>query len=362
VSPDLLRQPVECVVLVDDEEIPDLYPYLTGVEIRTSRSAATTCAIRLDTLRDEQGEWLVQDRDLFVPWKRIRIEARFGDRSEEVMRGYIREVVAEHPLEMASSRVTVTAQDASLFFDREHVRRVWSTEEEPVADGDIAAEIASAADPALASEADDGLENTSLNQDGTTIDFLKKRAEANGFELFFRRGTLHFHAPRLEEEPQPTIMLYAGPATNCLRFEVKFDGHKPDRVLVERAADTGTDPEVTTVEPDLPLLGTQAATSESMGLPTFEWRMSLPRGATRAEADARAQAAANKNAWKIQATGELDGALYGHVLLTHATVEVDGAGSTYGGKYYVDEVIHDFSHEGYRQRFTLLRNATGQQP
>jgi hypothetical protein len=39
---------------------------------------------------------------------------------------------------------------------------------------------------------------------------------------------------------------------------------------------------------------------------------------------------------------------------------VDGAGETYGGRYYVDEVQHRFSTEGYRQGFKLLRNATGE--
>ena len=179
--------------------------------------------------------------------------------------------------------------------------------------------------------------------------------------MYFREGVLYFHAPRLDEDPQRTILVYAGYSTNCLSFQTKFDGHKPDRVRVVRAADTGTDPEGEVYEPNLPLLGTTVADSESMGLESFEWSMNRPSGATRAEVDARAQAAANKNAWKIEATGELDGALYGAVLVTHKTVEVDGVGSTLGGKYYVDEVTHTFSPDGYRQRFKLLRNATGQQ-
>jgi hypothetical protein len=49
------------------------------------------------------------------------------------------------------------------------------------------------------------------------------------------------------------------------------------------------------------------------------------------------------------------------VLLTHTLVVVDGAGETYGGTYYVDEVQHRFSTDGYRQGFKLLRNATGEE-
>jgi len=90
--------------------------------------------------------------------------------------------------------------------------------------------------------------------------------------------------------------------------------------------------------------------------------MEQPNGANAAEVEARAQAKANENAWKVIAEGELDGALYGHVLLTHKTVMVDGAGTTYGGLYYVSSVEHRFSTAGYRQRFKLLRNATGETP
>ena len=78
------------------------------------------------------------------------------------------------------------------------------------------------------------------------------------------------------------------------------------------------------------------------------------------EARTRAQAKANENAWKIKADGELDGSLYGHVLLTHKLVGVYGVGETYGGLYYVDQVTHSFGQNGYRQSFKLLRNATGQ--
>lgn len=354
-----VRAPVECRILVDGEEIADVYGLIQRVEVKMSRSAATTCEIQLDTFRDESGEWAAQDSGLFVPWKAIVVTAEFADHSEEVMRGYIRDVRVEYPQSQSAAVVKVTAQDDSLGLDRVHVRRTWSTEDEQRADGDIASEIAS--DNGLDADVDDGLRNGSLNQDGTSIAFLKRRAEANGFELFFRAGVLHFFAPRLEEEPQPTILVYAGRATNCTGFQATHDGHRPDAVRVVRAAETGVEPEETRVEPDLPLLGRVAAESSSMGLSPFEWSMNQPQGATRAEADARAQAAANENAWKVVATGELDGALYGHVLLTHGTVDVDGVGSTYGGRYYVDEVTHSFSIDGYRQRFKLLRNATGQQ-
>lgn len=351
--------PVECVIKIDENEIKELYPYVKSVEVQMSRSKATICKIIIDSFRDETGEWFVQDKDYVRPWKQLKIEAHFADYQEEVMRGYIRDVEVQHPNDMSASIVTINGQDDSMLLDREHIRKTWSTEEGQMSDGEIADEIAT--NNTLESDTEQGLRNTSLLQDETSIAFLKKRAEANGFELLFREGKLHFYSSRLTEEPQSTIMVYAGLDTNCLSFNGKYNGHKPDQIKVVRAADTGTDPETEIITPDITLLGNTAADSNSMGLTTFEWSMNQPRGATRAEANSRAQAAANNNSWKIGATGELDGALYGHVLLTHKTVEVDGVGSTWGGKYYVDEVAHKFSLEGYRQRFKLLRNAVGQQ-
>jgi phage protein D len=355
-----LRQPVECLISVDGNEIAALYPLLREVRVDTSRGAAATCTLVFDTLRKEDGTWLVQDSGTFEPWRRLRIEARFGSHSEEVMRGFVRELHVECPEDMGSARVTVTGQDESLLLDREHMRRTWSTEDAPMADGQIAQQIAS--DHGLSAQVDTGLTNASLAADATLIRFLQDRAEANGFELLVRAGTLYFQAPQLSGTPQPTIRVYAGDATNCLHFSTSHDGHKPDQVRVIRAAEQGTAQDDLTVSPDLAVLGKTAADSTRAGLGAFVWTMPRPNGATLAEAQARARAKANENAWKISAEGELDGALYGHVLLTHQTVTVDGVGETYGGVYYVDEVRHVFSADGYRQSFKLLRNALGEQP
>jgi hypothetical protein len=140
---------------------------------------------------------------------------------------------------------------------------------------------------------------------------------------------------------------------------VRFDGHKPDKVGITRAPDVGSEAQEEIFEPDLPLLGRDAANSESMGLEPFTWYMPQPHGSTETEVLARAQAKANENAWKIVAEGELDGSLYGHVLLNYLTVTVDGVGDVDGGLYYVDQVIHQFTPDGYSQTFRLLSNATG---
>ena len=351
------RQPPRCRITVDGEEITEILPYLAEAVVETSRDQASVCTLVFDTVRLEDETWQIQDAGIFVPWKTFKIEADFGDYTEEVMRGYIKEVIADTPEQMGDAKVIVFCQDEGIILDREHIRKVWSREDETMTDGEIVSEIAGSD---FNVDSEDGLTNISLNQDCTSIQFLRDRAQANGYECYIRAGTLFFQPPQLDEDPQASIMVYKGESSNCLSFSVNHDGHKPDEVGFTRAAEIGTEHERESFKPNLTLLGSDAATSEKAGLDPFLWQMSRPRGSSIEEVRARTQAKANENAWKIKADGELDGLLYGHVLLTHKLVGVYGIGDTYGGLYYVDKVTHIFTQADYRQSFRLLRNATGQ--
>ncbi|MHC4308366.1 MAG: phage late control D family protein [Planctomycetota bacterium] len=352
------RQPATHKITVNRKEITDLCPYLVDVRVETSRSAASVCTLTFDTIRLDDCRWLVQDAGIFEPWNEFKIEADFGDYEEEIMRGFVKTVKADTPEQMGEAKVTVTCQDETMLLDREHTRKIRSREDETKTDGKIAQEIAG--ENNLKVESEDGLSNLTLNQDSTNIQLLRDRAEANGFEFYTREGKLYMKPPQLDEDPQASIMVYAGARTNCLRFSVTHDGHRPDKVGVMRAPETGTVMENETLTPDLTLLGKKVATSENAGLVPFVWQMQRPAGGSMEEAKARAQAKANENAWKVKADGELDGSLYGHVLMTHKLVGVYGVGETYSGLYYVDTVSHTFDQNGYRQSFKLLRNATGQ--
>jgi hypothetical protein len=157
-------------------------------------------------------------------------------------------------------------------------------------------------------------------------------------------------------------MVFAGRATNCLTFELGDDALMPDQVQFDHAPhDEGATPVSETLTPDLPVLGDTPAGSEGadLGTPSV-WRVTKEGDETEEELRARAQALVNDNSFKIRGNGELDGSLYGHVLEVGRTVVVDGAGGRYGGLYYVEQVVHRFTPEGYRQVFELSRNGTGE--
>jgi len=353
-----IREPVECKIEVDGAEISDLYPQLLQATVTMKRSAPAEGSLVFDSFREMDGDWIVQDSGLLETWKPIVLTAVFGDREMEVIRGYITEINTSYPESMGAAQVTVNIQDDSVLLDREQKRVTRSTEEEPKTDGIIATEIASEYN--LTSEAATGISNKSLLQQKTDYRFLSDRAKANGFELLFREGNLYFGPSQLEGEPQSTIKVYAGDQTNCMAFDVVNDGHKPDQIRIARSNEEGQGTSEEVYTSNLKVLGSTQADSTNSGLGDFVWEMEQGQGGTEEEVNARAQASANENAWKIQATGELDGVLYGYVLYSHQTVVVDGIGSTQGGLYYVDEVVHEFTAKGYKQKFKLLRNASGE--
>jgi phage protein D len=366
----LTRDPAECVVKINDAPIEALYPLLAEVTVETGRNAPDTATLTFESRRDERGEWLVQDATglfddtpLMREWNRISIAAVFGGREEEVLRGFIRQIRAEYPEDAGAARLVVECQDESLQLDRQHRRKSWGTEQIPSSDMLILSETLgqySGLSPDKMS-ATGQTRIVGLNQDGTDIQLLQARAEENGYELYFRRGLVYFGPPRAGLPlPQPTLSVYAGRTGNCISINATADAHQPDAVAFDLPAESGEGSSEVIVEPDLPVMGNERAGNPEAGLPAFVWRMSGAAGTSEVVLRAKALQRANEaDLHKIQAEGELDGTLYGHVLLPGLPVGVDGVGSRLAGLYYVDGVTHTFNAGGYRQRFRLLRNAWG---
>ncbi len=352
------RAPGECLISIGDTEIADLYPFLMEVMVDTAREAASEAVLKFETRRDIDGTWIVQDDDRIRPWKPLRIDAAFGEETEEVMRGYIREIAVEFPEDSGGSVVTMKVQDDSLFLDRTHKRRPWGVPNKTT-DGFIATQIIGDANLIPEEAPAQGQQNLEANQDETDAAFLKKRAEANGYEVIYRRGMIYFGPRRLTAAPQPNIMVYAGPATNCISFNITDDGHKPDAATFDVAASEGDTVETRVLTPNLDEMGTEPAPSVKTLDDGFVWRISKEGESDAGNAEVLAQEKANQNSMKVSATGALDGARYGHVLLTGLPVGVDGVGSRHAGTWYVDKVKHVFDINGYRQEFELLRNAYG---
>lgn len=358
-----IRQPASCLIEVGEDfsDIGLIADLVTEVEVTTSRVEATTGTIIIEDRRKEDGQWIAADSGLFTRWAPIRVSADFHSHVEEVFRGFIVQIKPSYPNSAGETKLELQLQDEGAALDREQMRRVWG-EAAPMSDRDILAELIAPLGLSVESGSGEGQSSRSLAQDATPIVFLRERAKANGYDLIFSQGQVYFGPMRLEGDPQPPIMVYAGRSTNCLNLEITDDGQRPDGVRFDHAPrEEGAEPLSEKLSPDLPALGRTPVAEEgaSLGTPSV-WRISREGDETEEELRARAQALVNEHSFRIRANGEIDGSLYGHVLRVGRTVALDGTGDRYGGLYFVDKVAHRFTPDGYSQQFELMRNATGE--
>jgi hypothetical protein len=61
----------------------------------------------------------------------------------------------------------------------------------------------------------------------------------------------------------------------------------------------------------------------------------------------------------LRAQGTLSTLRYGAVLEAPGLVDLRGAGTSYDGRYRVEQVVHSFARGKYDQNFTLAREGTG---
>ena len=356
-------EPAECIVKIGGTEITDLYPFIISISVEATRQQHAKATIVFASPADETDHWLVADDPRLLPDATITIEADFLTAREEVMRGVVKSVTPNYPANAGDATVTVTADDDSARFDRAPRLQPWGSGlPSGITDLAILTEIVGGSGVSLDPFSGTGHSGIFPNQRTTDIVFLTSRANANGYELLFQEGLLYFGPMRTAQEAQPPIMVYAGRASNCRTFSAANNGDRPDRYTHRgRNANGDPDRDVESVA-DEPLMGLTPARTSASGLAPQTGRLDRRTSPSEAENAARARQLAIEGQFSVRAEGELDGALYGHVLKVGLPVEVDGVGDAYSGRYYVDKVTHLFDVNGYKQNFVLLRNALGRAP
>jgi phage protein D len=340
-----------CIVAIDGTPIDDLVDALVRAEVNIHRSRPAMARITFNTTRSEDdGNWQVADSELLRPWKTLAVTAVLDGEEILLFSGYIVQIEIEFSGD--APHAVVIGQDKTILLDREHKTRVWGGADQPVTDADVVNAIV--AEHGLSAQAQTGGSHCGLNQDETDVRLMNRLARANGFELGLYEDKFYFGPPRLDAENDNPILIYYGEQTNCSAFNLLDDGYKPDAVQVDVYHDRDYERQVLT--PEQERLGTEPCDQTSVALGPFVWKVPV-HGLPAAQGLAEARAKVEENAWKITATGTLDGLAYGAVLTPGKTVMVQGICETHTGRYYVDEVTHQISARGYEQNFVLLRNA-----
>jgi phage protein D len=345
----------------------DLLNAIQLIEMEDHAELADMLRLRISCAVKPGGSaWTIVDDGLFDRLTNVKLAVTVGSGpAKPLFDGYVIENDIEFSNNPTGSAFTVVAMDPSILMHLEERVKSWPN----MAASDVASAIFSAAEhgftPVVKSTGYTPHEDDhTLIQRGTDIQFLQQLADANGYECFIdlndSTGAVegHFHPPQTDEDPQVTLSVNMGPATNVNQFRARFDMLGPTT-----AAAAVLDYEQKSKEPgqaastSQTVLGSTEATASQR--PRKVLLSSLGMGQS-AEVQRYAQAVVDRSSWAISAEGEAATAALGSILRAKQPVMVRGVGRQFSGRYYVYKVVHLITSDGtYVQRFTLRRNALG---
>ena len=350
----------------DQPASADLLNAMRRVEMEDHASMAAMLRLRLAVaVREDGSGWTLLDDDLFTRLSKVTLSVTIGSGpAVPLIEAYVVEVDTNFSTEPNGSLLTVTAMDATVLMHLDEKVKAWPN----MTDSDVVSSIFSDSNysftPVVESTESTREENDqTLIQRGTDIQFLQHLAERHGYECFVAAtdGGVegHFHPPKHDGQPQGTLTVNMGAASNVNRFQARFDMLGP---VTAKGATLDPDDasaqdgsaEKTTTDEDM---------GESSSVPADRPRrllLSQLAMSKAGEVQRYAQAVVDRSSWSIVAEGELNTIAYGGVLKAKQPVLVRGVGRAFSGRYYVERVRHSISGDGsYTQRFTLRRNATG---
>lgn len=332
-----------------------------SIRVEQAIGMATAAEFHVALATDDQGRWSGFDDPWVQPFARLRIEVKVGDDGEFI--ALIDGPVVGHRFELRAepdaSSLVVVAHDDSVLLDREE--KVVVFKNKPLASlvRDLIEE------PGLSARISSSLPDASaaldrwIVQRGTNMQLLRQLAQRFGMLAYVEPGDAPgrsvgvFEPPAARDEGLPELVLL-GDARNIGRFDAEFDALRPQapRAGAVQAIDTQAISASAQAAADAPL-GDEAVHSLLQPATTLLAHTREEQG----DVDAATAGIANLSAWAYSAHGEVDNDLYPAVLRPHRKLRVAGIGSQLSGDYMVSRVLHQIDDAGYRQSFSLVRNA-----
>ena len=337
------------------------------IEVEDHAAMADMLRLRLAVAIKEDGSgWTLLDDALFTRLANLKLSVTIGSGSAiPLINAYVIEVDTSFSSAPNGSELVVTAMDSTVLMHLDERVKPWPN----MMDSDVASSIFSDGSykftPVVESTKWSRQENDhTLMQRGTDIQFLHQLADRNGYECFVEMNDSgevegHFHPPKHDAQPQGTLTINMGSATNVNKFRAKFDMLGPATAKAttldpdDKSAQKGQADEVTQAdgmgdEPVVPADRPRKVLLSQLGM------------AQAGEVQRFAQSVVDRSSWSIVADGEVNTVAYGGALKAKQPVMVRGVGRQFSGRYYVERVLHQITSDGsYVQKFTLRRNATG---
>jgi phage protein D len=357
---------VAYTLLIDDQPAPpELIDVIQRLEVEDHAEMADMVRLSVAiAIRDGCGIWNVVDENTFQRLTKLRIHVNVGSgKTEPLIEAYVIETNADFANQPGQSVLNVVAMEPTAKMNLKETVRPWPN----MADSDIAEQIFqdykfNADNVDQTQPTRDENDHTEMQQ-GTDIQFLQRLAQRNGFEIYVelnpKTGVVegHFHAPRLQQNPQGVLSVNMGSATNVNSFHARFDMVQPATAQAHNVDIHSSEQQTgqSDSQQDKPL-------GSASTVPTDDARQVLISGtglSDTGELQTAAQAEVDRTSWAITAEGEVNTVAYGDVLRAKRPVLVRGAGRQFSGIYYVERVLHSFTGDGYTQQFSLRRNAAG---
>lgn len=203
-----------------------------------------------------------------------------------------------------------------------------------------------------------------LTQQCNNLQFVNRLAQRNGFVFFVEPtnipgvNTAYWGPEPRQGARQPALAMNLGPQTNVdtpINFHFNALGISATEVTI---IDPFTKQPIQVPPPSsfLPTLSSKPA----VPLRTVKSRQTANLTFAQALLSATTSVSATSDA--MEADGEIDAVRYGQALRARRLVEVQGAGKSNDGTYYVSQVIHEIRRlpiGAYKQRFKLRRDGRG---
>jgi phage protein D len=357
---------VAYTLFIDDQPAPpELIDVIQRLEVEDHAEMADMVRLSVAiAIRDGCGSWNVVDENTFQRLTKLRIDVNVGSgKTEPLIEAYVIETNADFANQPGQSVLNVVAMEPTAKMNLEEKVRPWPN----MADSDIAEQIFR--DCKFNTDNIDQTQPTRDENDhtemqrGTDIQLLQRLAQRNGFEIYVElnpeTGVVegHFHAPRLQQNPQGVLSVNMGSATNVNSFHARFDMVQPATAQAHNIDIHSSEQQTgqSDSQQDKPL-------GSAPTVPAGDARQVLISGtglSDTGELQTAAQAEVDRTSWAITAEGEVNTVAYGDVLRAKRPVLVRGAGRQFSGIYYVERVLHSFTGDGYTQQFSLRRNAAG---
>jgi phage protein D len=283
--------------------------------------------------------------------KEMQVRMGYGDRLETMFIGLITSVKINFPAG-GMPQLEVTAFDLSHPMTKNKKSKSWHRNNSTVKDSDIVSTISSLYQ--LTTQIDDSrVQHRVVEQDNQSdFEFLKKRAEENGFEFFVFARTLFFRSPAYQENP--VVNLEWGKTLMSFSPEVNIADQ------VEEVEVRGWDPKT-----KKEIIGKASVGDEEGRDQGRKSGSELVQGVTREKTVERvrrpvyAQEEADRLA-KAILTRLAEGLVTGNgeclglpELRAGQNVLLEGLGKKFSKPYYVEKTNHNISASGYRTTFNV---------